>query len=344
MADSLKTTEVPSTPVTTPKSAPAGAADGPGVPEEESYASEAASMAASVDDAFEGLDFEDQDSSGGVEAPAVGGGETPAAPAVDSPAAAAVPEAPRQDTGATAPVAPTPAAEVAAVGGTPGQQAAPAAQPAVAPAATAAGPAAVQPQPGAGTPEQPAGDLIAQVRSRLDENRETFAKALAEQVYPLSEEDCNNLLVEPQKVLPQLAAKVHLEVVQNVLGTLSQVLPGVVFGVQAAQRQQTELEDRFFQAWPTLDRAADYTEVMNLARVFRQQFPAASAEEMIKQVGAMAVVKLGKLPAAAAQAPAQQATPAAAQAYRPAVGTPSAVQPAQRSDNPWEGISELLVE
>lgn len=312
------------------------------MPEEESYASEAASMAASVDDAFEGLDFEDQESSGGVEAPAVGGGETPAAPAVDSPAAAAAPEAPRQDAAAPAAAAPTPEV-VQPVAGTPGQQqAVQAAQPVATPQAAAAQ-AAVQPQPGAGTPEQPAGDLIAQVRSRLDENRETFAKALAEQVYPLSEEDCNNLLVEPQKVLPQLAAKVHLEVVQNVLGTLSQVLPGVVFGVQAAQRQQTELEDRFFQAWPTLDRAADYTEVMNLARVFRQQFPAASAEEMIQQVGAMAVVKLGKLPAAqAAQAPAA-ATPAA-QAYRPAVGTPSAVQPAQRSDNPWEGISELLVE
>jgi hypothetical protein len=158
----------------------------------------------------------------------------------------------------------------------------------------------------------------------------------------MSEDEATAVLVEPQKLLPQMFARAHLEITQNVLGTLAQALPGVVLGVQSAQRQQVELEDQFFQAWPTLDRKADYAEVMNLARVYRSQFPNTPVEEMVKQVGAMAVVRLGKLPAATA--PQQQQASPAAQAYRPAVGVPSAVQPAVQSDNPWEGISELLIE
>lgn len=339
MTTKTSTTPAPEA-TTTPSSPRSSPADGPGVPEEENYALEAAAFAESANDAYD-LDFDVEDvsqSSGGVEPPAEGGGETTAAPVVGSPATTP------PDSGAQAPVVQPEAAQQAAQAETQGQPqpVVPAAQQ---PAATPQ-PAAQQtaaPQPAQAATSNPAeGDLLAQVRANLDAGRETYAKALAEQVYQMTEDQANEVLVEPQKVLPQLAARVHLEVAQNVLGTLAQVLPGVVLGVQSAQRQQAQLEDQFFQAWPTLDKASDYNEVMSLARVFRSQYPNAPVEEMIKQVGAMAVVKLGKLPAATAPAQVPQAP--AQQAYRPAVGVPSAVQPAARDDNPWAGISELLIE
>lgn len=311
------------------------------MPEEDGYAAEAEAFASSATDAYD-IDFDVEDvgqSNGGVEPPAEGGGETTAAPAESSPAVTPTP-----DSGAPAPVVQPQEAQPATASETPGQQqpAVPAAQQQPAAPQQPAQPTTAQQPAQAGTPQAAEGDLIAQVRANLDAGREVYAKALAEQVYQMTEDQANEVLVEPQKVLPQLAARVHLEVTQNVLGTLAQVLPGVVLGVQTAQRQQAELEDKFFQAWPTLDKSADYNEVMSLARVFRSQYPNAPVEEMIKQVGAMAVVKLGKLPVATAPA-APQASPAA-QAYRPAVGVPSAVQPAARDDNPWAGISELLIE
>jgi hypothetical protein len=138
-----------------------------------------------------------------------------------------------------------------------------------------------------------------------------------------------------------LAAKVHLEVVQNVLGTLAQTLPGVVMGVQTAQQQHGELIGKFFEAWPTLDRNADVGTVTELARLYRAQNPKASFDDMVKNVGAMAVVKLGKLP----QAPvAQQAAQPAVAPYQPAGRAPMIPQPAQHDNNPWASIAELLDE
>lgn len=321
---------------TTPRTPRIGPADGEGAPEDPNYAAEAAELANSL---FEGLsDFDSEGS--GVEPPAEQVGEASSEPA-GSPTTPEI----------QAPVAPVVTTQDATQQTTePPAQQQPAVQPAApvvaAPAATGADGQAAQPVPA--TPAQPVEapaqgvGYIQEVRKALDAGRESYTKALAEH-YAMSEEEASAVLTEPEKVLPQLAARVHLEVVQNVLGTIAGVLPGVVLGVQQAQVQHKQLEDQFFTAWPQLDRQADMGTVMSLAQAWRAANPTASAEEMVKNVGAMAIVKLGKLPAAP---PAQQVAPAVTgqPAYRPAVGAPSPVQPAQVDNNPWGEMAELLNE
>lgn len=206
--------------------------------------------------------------------------------------------------------------------------------------------AAAQAQPVSGAENVASGaavggtEFIDQVRSKLNEGREIYTKALSESVYKMTEEEAQEVLTSPEKVLPQLAARVHLEVVQNVLGTMAQTMPGVISGLLQAQKQNTEVMDQFFQKWPQLDRVKDKATVYEVAKVYRQLNPQATMEEMFQAVGATAVVKLGKLPAAAQAAPAQ---PAKAPAYTPARNAPTVMQPTQTM-NPWEAMAEVFDE
>lgn len=259
---------------------------------------------------------------------------TPTNPDPAAPAAAASTDA--NATPATVPPADQAAAAAPAAAPKPEQQATPAQQ------------TQDQQQPPtqtAGNEQQ--GDMLASVRAEVDKNRDTYTQLLAEKVYGLSEDDAKTLFEAPEKVLPNLAAKVHLEVVQNVLGTLAQILPSQIAAVQQVQSQQNALLDDFWNSHPTLDRKTDHQHVMQLARLYRAQNPNASFEEFKRVVGSQAMVMLNKLPVANAPVVQPTAPPATrAQAYRPAgQGTPPLAPTGQTSPNDfWAGFSEQLNE
>lgn len=319
-----------STAQTTPTSSPIpGPADTAGVPEEAGYEKEAEALAES---AFDALDsFEDID--GGVDAPELTGSEVPAAQEIASPAVTEVVQ--------TA----TPSQE--AVPSPVGTQSVPPAEAPAVPATQAPAPQSAEAAAATPVTQDASGaavggtEFISRLRTELDKSRDKFEEVLSTSVYGMSEEEGSETLVNPHQILPKLAARIHMEVTQNILGTMAQILPGVVHGVNEATRQQADLTNQFFERWPDLKKEADYGEVMNLARTFRAQYPQASAKEMIEHVGAMAIVKLGRLPAAAPAAPVAQApgTPA----YRPAATVPGAVQPAPVQDF-WAGVADNLDE
>lgn len=321
-------TSTPTTPISSPLPGPA---DGPGEAEEPGYVQEAEQLAESAFSALDG--FDDNDS--GVEPPVETGSEVPAAQESGSPAVVAesvqTPTSPQEVAPSPEPAKPASPAEVAAAPVAPGVAPQGGEQPAATPATQEASGAAV-----GGT------EFISQVRNALNESRGKFEEVLSTSVYGMSEDEASEVLVNPQQVLPKLAARVHMEVTQNILGTLAQILPGVVHGVNEATRQQADLTNQFFERWPQLKKDQDYGEVFNLARTFRSQYPQASAKEMIEHVGAMAVVKLGRLPAAAPAAGGAPA-PVAPAAYRPAATVPSAVQPPPVQDF-WSGVAENLDE
>lgn len=255
-------------------------------------------------------------------------GEPPAPVAgKQEPAVVAAQVPPGQAAPAPVPAAQAPAAQPAVAGQQPQEQQTP-----TTPAAS----------------EQPQGDYLTQVRGEIDKNRQVFTNLLAEKTYAMSEEESRTLFEDPGKVLPQLAAKVHLEVVQNVLGTLGNVLPHLVSGIQAANAQNQSYLDQFWNAHPTLDRKADHASVMQIAQLFRAQHPNASFEEFTKTVGNIAMVQLNKLPVAAQAAPV--AAPAArvapgAQAFTPAAnGAPPAPQAKPTGEAYWGAFAQELDE
>lgn len=203
------------------------------------------------------------------------------------------------------------------------------------------------------TPTQTAGnevpgDMLSSVRAEVDKNRQVYTDLLAEKVYGMNEDDAKALFETPEKVLPALAAKVHLEVVQNVLGTLAQILPGQIAAVQQVQTQQAALLDDFWNSHPTLDRKTDRDSVMQLAQLYRAQNPNASFEEFKRVVGSQAMVMLNKLPVAAGT-PARTVVPPGAPrtpAHRPAgQGTPPLAPTGETSPNDfWGAFAEHLNE
>lgn len=313
----------------------------------------------SGDDESLGINFFDQFSAeegdeasspdDGVEA---GGGEDAGAAPAGGEAAAAPPAPGEQKTQEPATTPTTAGKDETPAPVTPPQAPAAQQQPAAAKPGEQQQTPAQQPQdqqqaPPAGNETQ-SGDMLANVRAEVDKNRQVYSDLLVEKVYGMSEDDAKALFETPEKVLPQLAAKVHLEVVQNVLGTLAQILPAQIAAVQQAQVQNNSLLDDFWNSHPTLDRNTDHATVVQLAQMFRAQNPNASFEDFKRMVGAQAMVALNKLPVAAPAAGSAPApAPARLPAHRPAAqgGPPLAPKGgSQTAEDYWGGFSQMLDE
>jgi len=168
---------------------------------------------------------------------------------------------------------------------------------------------------------------------QLQEYKAKFSEAL-EAHYAFDEEQATALQVEPEKVLPKLAARLHMEVLDNVMQHVYKALPNVIQSYTETSSRETKAQEEFYGAWPEL-KGHDQ-QVLQMGQMYRQMNPAATPQEAIQRIGEMTMVALGKK---RAQAAAEQ-TPAAPPAppYRPAapgrVGTPP---PAKTK---WESVMD----
>lgn len=266
--------------------------------------------------------------------------------------------------------APAVAVETPPVGavGSPGQ-AEPAAPPPVQQTQPEVQPPQAAPQaPVPPTPQAPVEPQVAAPQARPEQmfqhleqevakNREVFEKALQEQVYKLSEGEQEELRENVEVAVPKLMARMHVNVVQNMLATIAQQLPQVVGGLVQARTRSAERENSFYQRWPQLNREQHGDTVKQLARSFMHANPQADFDTAVRMIGAQALVALN-LPMGTPNAPAQ---PAAAQrvmtpgpvvrqvspAYVPG-GVQVAAQPAAPNgglpSNPFEAMDQFLVQ
>lgn len=137
--------------------------------------------------------------------------------------------------------------------------------------------------------------------------------AAVEQQYAFSEEDATALQVEPEKVLPKLAARLHANILDNVMRTVAQQAPMLV-AQQLRERNETQAaEEAFFSRWQDLRPHAD--KVQQVAQMWRQMYPQATMQEAIEGVGQAARALLGM--GAQASAPPQVAPMAPTVPARP---------------------------
>lgn len=183
---------------------------------------------------------------------------------------------------------------------------------------------AVQPdqeQPTAPAEEQPVAPPM--TAEELTKYRETFQSAL-EQAYAFSDEDATALQVEPEKVLPKMAARLHMEVLDNVMQHVYKALPDVIKSYTVAESREEKAQNEFFGAWPEL--RGHTKQVLQMGQMYRQMNPTASPQEAIQRIGEMTMVALGKQ-----RKPTGETVPAPQQApFKPAapgrVGTPPPAQ------------------
>ncbi len=206
-----------------------------------------------------------------------------------------------------APVAVTPAAPAAPI------------IPAAPPASTGQAPPAA-PVPASPTVTQPAPQAAqapAYDPSQYQAYREQTIKGL-EANYVFTEEQKAALLVEPETVLPRLAAETTLNAFEAAYAAVAQMLPQMIRNVQRQQTQTETVRRAFFETWPQLNNPQYGGKIREIAEAYMKVNPKATEKDQIQGIGAMAMYMLGLRQEAPATTTVRQV---------PATGVPVVVPP-----------------
>jgi hypothetical protein len=128
---------------------------------------------------------------------------------------------------------------------------------------------------------------------------------LATKDYALSPEDAVALQTEPEVVLPQIAARLHMQVLEHATALMGNLLPGMVERHANYHAREHEAKNLFTQVNPDLADEKYIPVIFQLGQAYRQVNPTASAQEASKAIGLMVRNALGIAQQQATQAPAQ---------------------------------------
>lgn len=234
------------------------------------------------------------------------------APAPPSQPPAPAPAPPRAETPAPAPI---PRPEHAAPVPAPSAR--------VEPPAPAPAPAAQE------RPAAPPREWKAELQSRIEKD------------IKFTDDEVQELLTAPEKVLPRHLARVHVEVLEATYNAITANLPNIIEGYMRNQREIQRVEKAFSDEFP--DLVPYKQEAWNLAATLRQQTPNMSEQDMRRQVGAILRVQKGIAPPAAgapAPAPAAPYTPTNAGQGRPNGGAAAVPKP----KNMFEQLAEEFIQ
>lgn len=149
--------------------------------------------------------------------------------------------------------------------------------------------------------------------------------------YALDQADAQRLQTEPELVLPSLAAKVHLEVLDAVMAQLPQRVTQMITHHAEATKRERQAEEEFFAPFPDLKGHRDA--VLRVGQMYRAANPKATKQEAITAIGNFVRQSLGIQP----PAPVQTA-PAVPNPFVPAGSSGGGAAPLQKSE--WDFILE----
>ena len=122
--------------------------------------------------------------------------------------------------------------------------------------------------------------------------QEQAIEQLTTSTYALSDEDKNALIAEPDKVLPGLAARMHVTMQVQLAQQIAQILPGIIQGQLQQATKVQGLESSFFGQYPELNKPQFRQTVQESLAMIRQVNPQASREEVMRDGAALAAVRL----------------------------------------------------
>lgn len=185
-------------------------------------------------------------------------------------------------------------------------------------------------------------DLAAQRQQAFEQLVEKFK---------LTDEQAEAIMLEPNKVLPQFAASLFLDVYDQVVGAIQQGLPQIVSGILAQQQAATQERQAFFSEWPELAKPEYQETIQRIKESYWQMNPKASPEQAIKEIGAQAWVAL-RLPldgllkraGVADEAISEPSPEAPPEPKKPAnTGGPAYSPPQQKPKNEYELLAEEIL-
>jgi hypothetical protein len=190
-----------------------------------------------------------------------------------------------------------------------------------------------QPPPAAPQPETPRAQ--APTVEDIQQYRDDLVSEIAGR-YAIGEDEADRLTTEPEKVLPQLAGRLYVDVFEGVFQAIQSMLPQFVAGtVQATQATQTR-NAQFFDKFPELKKAEYQPKLAELGVAYHRMNPQAQLDEAINGIGQMAMAMLGLTREPVA--PAAPAAPPLPKPFVPAAPGGAAAPSSATSDNPWDAM------
>lgn len=243
---------------------------------------------------------------------------------------------------------PPPAAATEGLPGLPkAEPKAEAAAPAASPAAQAAPEQATPPTQQAAPAALDRFDPV-QLGNYLAQN-EPAALEMASQIFALSDSEKEALETDVIGTIPKLLARVFVKSQQNLLAQMGSMIPIMMQRQMEMMKRHTANEEKFYAAWPGIDRSKYHDSVMKYAAVYRQMHPQASLDQMIADLGPMIMMAHKIVPqmsgqVAGGRSPANPAHNAGANGRSPppapfvpaGAGPVSAAKPAQLEA--WEAM------
>jgi hypothetical protein len=211
-------------------------------------------------------------------------------------------------------------------------------EPAPADAASTAQPdPAPEPEPAPEPSPEMSPEQAAQVREQwLKDSTDN----LAENLFAMTDEEFEQFEENPREALPKLAAKATIHAIESATSTIMMHLPTMIQSMSVQVEAQSKATEDFFAAWPALDKSKDIDTIQRIGATYRQLYPNASKEEFITNVGAQAMMALGRAPTAAAAPGAVTSEAPAPAPHRPAGSTPRpATPPKGNPSNEFEDLA-----
>ena len=195
-----------------------------------------------------------------------------------------------------------------------------------------------EPQPTEEPPAQP------QTQQRTSEELAALRDQVREGLvknYALSEEDSDLFQTDPGKVLPKLAADLHLQIYQDVVRAVMANVPNTVDNLITTRDNTLKYVDKFYGDFPELKPYEK--EVLKFSAVWRQMNPQASPETAITEVGKHMKIALGLNGPAAPQTGAPPAAAVQAPPPTPAPNSAAPTRSAVQPRNVFEAFAEELL-
>ena len=167
---------------------------------------------------------------------------------------------------------------------------------------------------------------------------------LAAQTYSITDEDASKLLTEPETVLPRMAARMHMEVMESTVRVMQTMLPRLMQSVQQTEQREISAKSFFQTANPDLADPRLEPAIMEMGQVYRRLNPTASPEQAAQAIGNLVRASLGiAMPAQAAPAP-TSAPAVPVVPFVPARGGPGGAVAGGQKDSWGQLADEFLAE
>lgn len=200
-----------------------------------------------------------------------------------------------------------------------------------------------QPEPVQQKPEVP--ETPAPSQEELAEQRKNLEADLARTMYAMTDEENDAMLLSPKDVMPKMAAKLHVEILNATVNGVLPHIPRIVQMQMKQAEQNADIQTRFYEKWGKL-KGHEET-VQRVAAMYAQLNPTADAEQTIKDIGVQAMLMLGlpldevtAVPETPAAAPAPAPAAAAISAPANPGGAAGMVPAPPKSTNPFTQLSE----